>query len=322
VDARACNAVLSRRQDLSEGLTIVRIRPDAGPVPAFEPGQFIQVGLPRDADIGSTESTADARDDAAGTADASAPDPAPRAVVDAPAPPAAIEPAIDDVRLAHVGEPPVAASGPPARPVRLTRRPYSIASAATDRQEIELYLARIESGRLTPRIWRCRVGNRVWLDDRVSGHFTLADVSRDRDLLFIATGTGLAPFMSMLRTYRHRDRWRRLMIVHGVRRADDLGYRDELEAAAREDGSFAYVPIVSREPAGSTWDGLRGRVQAVLTGGVYEEHTGAGLSPERAHVFLCGNPAMIQDVEALLLPRGFRLHTRKTPGNLHYERYW
>lgn len=205
---------------------------------------------------------------------------------------------------------------------RLVRRAYSIASPPACRDYVELFLALIEFGRFTPRLWTVREGGRVWLDDRVAGDFTLEAVPPGRDLIMVASGTGVAPFVSMLRTYRRTGRWRRFVLINGVRFAADLGFREELERIAAEDPDVIYLPTATREPADSGWTGLRGRVQAILTDESFHRLAGAPLDPNSSHVFLCGNPAMIMETEALLEARGFRRHSRAVPGNLHYERYW
>lgn len=138
----------------------------------------------------------------------------------------------------------------------------------------------------------------------------------------VSTGTGIAPFISMLRTYRGQDRWRRFVLIHGARFAADLGYSDELNEVIHSDPSVTYVPLVTREPPESAWQGLRGRVQHALDPATYEAVVGAPLTPEECHVFLCGNPAMIDAVEALLVERGFATDTHEQRGNLHFERYW
>lgn len=257
------NAAVSARFDLNDHLCIVRIRPDSGRVPSFQPGQFMLVGLPN-------------------------PD------GDAPARP---------------------------RP-RIVRRPYSIASASHDTDEVEFFVVRIERGRLTPIIWPLGPGDRLWLDDRSRGDFTLAPIPPGRDLVFVCTGTGIAPFISMLRSHRGGGRWRRLALINGVREAGDLGYRRECEQYAAEDASFRYIPLVSRPRDDEKWTGRVGRVQSVLSPAAFEQVAGFQLNPDTCHVLLCGNPAMIQDVAAGLTDHGFTHHTRRNPGNLHYERYW
>lgn len=217
---------------------------------------------------------------------------------------------------------PRAKPGPP----RLLRRAYSIASPP-GADALEFLLVQMEEGRLTPRLWGLRAGDRLYLDSTARGEFTLDAVPPDSNLVLVATGTGIAPYMSMLRAELHgrpsdQPCRRRTVLIHGVRYAADLAYREELEALATRVPAFRYVPLVSREPHDTPWSGLRGRVQLALAGGRFEELAGFPLAPAECHVLLCGNPAMIRDVQTDLQSRGFRPPTRGQPGNLHTERYW
>lgn len=269
------NATVIYRKDYTPELAVVRVAADGGGVPAFEPGQFCTIGLPR------------------------------------------IEPA-------PAGVPPVpAVEGAKPRP-RLIRRAYSIASSAKIRDYYELYIVLVPEGKLTPRLWALGVGGRLWMDSKAGGHFTLEGIPAGKDLVMISTGTGLAPFISMLKTYREDQprRWRRLVIIHGARVEPDLGYRDELEVLAKLDPSFVYIPLLTREQAGSPWKGLRGRVQTALEPETYKRLVGAELSPAEAEVFLCGNPDMIEDVRVRLEGRGFVTQKPGVAGTLHFERYW
>ncbi len=259
------NATLTHREDLTNELAIIRIQPDQGPVPEFEPGQFITIGLLK---------------------------------------------------------PPAAAPGPAPTRVRLTRRAYSIASSPAVRGYVELYVVLVEKGQLTPRLWNIPVGGQLWMDNKAKGEFTLKGIPTGKDLIMISTGTGLAPYLSMLRTYRGQGRWQRLVIIHGVRLAEDLGYRAELEQISHEDPSIFYIPTVTREPADSSWQGMRGRVGVVLEDQTYQRLVGSALDPAHCHVFLCGNPDMIQSVQAQLEAKGFTTQTRDQPGQIHFERYW
>lgn len=210
----------------------------------------------------------------------------------------------------------------PGKRVRYTRRAYSIGSSPLVRDYLEFFVARIAEGELTPKLWDVEVGGRVWMDTTAKGEFSVELAPRGKDLIMVSTGTGIAPFMSMLRTYRGEGRWRRFVLINGVRYSPDLGYRDELLALTRDDPSVIYVPIVSREPEGSDWTGLQGRVQTVLEPARFHELVGVPLDPADCHVFLCGNPAMIDDVERTLTQAGFAVDERDRPGNLHFERYW
>jgi ferredoxin--NADP+ reductase len=266
------NATLIERCDASDTHAILRIRPDAQPLPAFEPGQFVSLGL------------AQARH--------------------------------DDRRAEALS------SGLLAPPrVRIVRRAYSIASSPHERDVYELFVALVPGGRLTPELWNLAPGARCWLSPEVHGKFTLDEVPQGRDLLLVATGTGVAPFVSMLRTYDAGERWRHVALVHGARRASDLGYRRELEERAERDPRVTYLPALSREPDES-WRGLRGRVQVALEPEPFRARAGFALDPERCHALLCGNPAMIADVCDRLKEQRFTPDAPHARGNIHFERYW
>ncbi len=209
-----------------------------------------------------------------------------------------------------------------ARPGTLVKRAYSVVSSPEERERLEIHVVRVSDGQLTPQVWRLEDGARLWVEGRYHGELTLSGVSPQSDLVMVATGTGIAPYVSMLRRYAGQWRWRRFIVIHGVRTASDLGYRAELESLVRRWPDVTYVPVLSREPDDSGWTGLRGRVQQVLDAVRYASLFGQALVPERAHVFLCGHPDMVQSARVLLEDRGFRLATRHHSGELHVERYW
>lgn len=212
--------------------------------------------------------------------------------------------------------------GVPGSSPRLMKRLYSIGSSANDRRAVQLFIVRVDDGEFTSWLFEQREGSRVWLAPKASGGFTLRGFENGKDLVLVSTGTGVAPYVSMYRTLASEPPWRRVVIVNGVRFAADLGYRDELEAAAARDPRLVYLPTTTREPAGSAWNGLRGRVGELLDPERYGALVGAPLDPDPCHVYLCGNPSMIEDLERVLASRGFRKHTPRHPGNLHLEKYW
>ncbi|HEY3356287.1 MAG TPA: ferredoxin--NADP reductase [Polyangia bacterium] len=222
--------------------------------------------------------------------------------------------------------PRVAGSRPepaPADPGRLLRRAYSIASSSRVGEYVELYLNLVPGGVLTPRLFALAAGDGLWLSPRIVGTFTLDRVPPDRNLALFATGTGLAPYMSMLRTLLPDLGDRRLAVIHGARHASDLAYRDELEAVARLADRVTYVPILSRPQEDALpWRGLVGHVQDVWRSGLLGERWGAAPTPADTHVLLCGNPAMLDDKRDQLTPVGFVEHTNRQPGQIHLERYW
>jgi ferredoxin--NADP+ reductase len=202
---------------------------------------------------------------------------------------------------------------------RRVQRLFSIASAPDE--PLEFLVVRVDGGVLSPRLDRLQAGGELWVRREPQGHFVLDRVEAAETAWMFATGAGLAPFVSMLRTEEPWKRFGRIVLVHGVRRRSDLAYGDELARHAREhDGRLLLVSCVTRqEPR----DGMiAGRVTEALAGGGLEEAAGTRLEPEGSQVLLCGNPDMIKDMTGLLEKRGFRENGRTRPGNVTTERYW
>lgn len=212
---------------------------------------------------------------------------------------------------------------PNGDPGRIIRRAYSIASSSLELGALELYVNLVRSGELTPRLFALRPGDRLWLGPKITGMFTLRDVPPDRDVILVGTGTGLAPYMSMLRTELDCGGSRRFAVLAGARHSWDLGYSAELITMARLCPNLTYLATVSRPEAEPVpWGGPRGHVQELWRRGALARAWGGAPSPATAHVFLCGNPAMIDDMTALLEGEGFRVHGPRAPGEIHVERYW
>lgn len=209
------------------------------------------------------------------------------------------------------------------RPQKVLKRAYSIASAPRDADHVEFFVVRVDGGRLTPLLWELKEGDRLFLENRGRGHFTLEGLDCTSDtLVLVATGTGLAPFISMVRQYEGHGRVARIVLYHGVRERGELGYEPELRALEARNPDFRYLPVLSREPLDSGWTGLRGRVTTHCEPEHFRSLMGEPLSPETCRVMLCGNPQMIMELSPRLEEAGFATHSRTSPGRLHYERYW
>ena len=207
-------------------------------------------------------------------------------------------------------------------PDRLIRRAYSIASSSRADEYAEFYISYVSSGELSPRLFRLELKDRLFLGPRATGLFTLGRVPRDLHVLLVGTGTGLAPYMSMLRSELVCGGSRRFIVLHGARCSWDLGYRNELVSLSRHCSNMIYFPAVSRPGEDPTWRGLTGYLQDLLASGVIEERTGLEVSPDSFHVFLCGNPGMIEASRSTLISRGFLPDRQRVAGNLHTEKYW
>jgi ferredoxin/flavodoxin---NADP+ reductase len=211
----------------------------------------------------------------------------------------------------------------PAPPAdTLIRRAYSIASASVERRYVEFYITLITSGQLTPRLFALQHGSKVFLGPKASGTFTLDRVPEGKTVLLVATGTGLAPYVSMLRTFLAHETKRKIVVLHGARYSWDLGYRGELETLSRLRPNFTYIPSITRPDQDQHFLGRIGRIQAVIAQGALEKDAGVNIDPKELDVFLCGNPEMIKIVTEMLEKKGFKKGDAKNPGNIHVEEYW
>ena len=196
---------------------------------------------------------------------------------------------------------------------KLWQRAYSVASPplVADAEGYEVYVRQVPVERFTTLLWRLQPGARLRLTGP-EGEFTL-EPGDGRTHLYVATGTGIAPFVSMIWDTLLRGRPRRTVVLHGVSYASDLGYREVLEELER-DGSYplTYVPTISRpdDPRNAGWRGRAGRVDQVV-GAVCDD---LALRERRTVAYVCGNPDMIDGVERELVVRGFpAFHVKKEP---------
>jgi len=198
-------------------------------------------------------------------------------------------------------------------------RPYSLVNPP-GAQPLEFYYNVVAAGPLSPRLAALQAGDAVFVAANPAGFLVLAEVPEAENLWLISTGTGLGPFLSILRTEAPWQRFRQVVLVHATRTAAEQAYGDVLAAvAAARGGQFRRVPFVSRERSPGA---LEGRVPAALRDGRLERAAGTELSAVRSHALLCGNPAMVADVTAALAERGMRKHRRRAPGHIGVETYW
>lgn len=198
-------------------------------------------------------------------------------------------------------------------------RPYSFVNPPQSPSH-EFYFNVLPEGPLSPRLAALEPGAPVWLLDRANGFFTIAEVPPAAALWCLATGTGLGPFLSILRTGDPWDRFERVVLVHAVRHARDLSYAEVISRlSADRAGRITFVPFVSREAHRGA---LPGRIPGAIRDGRLEAWTGVPLTAENSHAMLCGNPDMVRDTQAVLESRGMRRHRRREPGHFTLETYW
>lgn len=197
-------------------------------------------------------------------------------------------------------------------------RPYSVASPHG--RILEFYIVLVEEGELTPHLWKMDRGSQIDVSERAAGSFTLDKCPESKHLWLIGTGTGLAPYIAMLRTAKPWERYEQIVVVHGVRHLPDLSYSEELKQFEAEyPGRFHYVPTATRESGDGV---LRGRIPQLIESGDLESFADVGMTADTSCVMLCGNPAMLDDMEELLAKREMKKHRTKSPGHIVLERYW
>ena len=208
-------------------------------------------------------------------------------------------------------------------PDKFIARAYSIASSSRHKDYLEFYITLVRSGSLTPRLFALKRGDKIHLGSKMSGMFTLNEIPEESNVILMGTGTGIAPYISMMRTFLTPGANRKFTVVHGARHSWDLGYRSELTTLMHMVENFYYLPIISRPSEEIIpWGGEVGYVQNAWERSLVTEEWGFQPTPDNSHVFLCGNPGMVEDALTLLEKDGFKEHSRKDPGQVHLERYW
>jgi ferredoxin--NADP+ reductase len=205
-------------------------------------------------------------------------------------------------------------------PDKIIKRAYSIASSSTQNY-VEFYITLVHSGSLTPRIFALNIGDKLWMGKKAVGMFTLDEVEETQNVVLIATGTGVAPYMSMLRS-NALTRKGKVMVIHGASNSWDLGYSSELHLLESMFDNFIYYPTITmpeKEPVG--WGGDARFVQDIWTDKVVEKKFGVSPKPENTHVFLCGNPKMTEIMSEILEHEGFVEHSKRQAGQIHIEKF-
>jgi ferredoxin--NADP+ reductase len=195
-------------------------------------------------------------------------------------------------------------------------RPFSFVNPPEDPVH-EFYGIVVPEGPLSPRLAQLRAGNRLLVASNPAGFLVLSEVPDAETLWLVSTGTGIAPFLSILRTETPWRRFRNVVLVHAVRHARELVYGELIRKISQEH-ALRYVTFVSREAAPGS---LAGRIPAALRDGRMEKAAGLAVDGN-SHVMLCGNPAMLKDTQAVLVERGLRKHRRRNPGHITVESFW
>lgn len=205
-------------------------------------------------------------------------------------------------------------------------RAYSIVSSPFD-EVIEFFSIVIPDGAFTSQLQHLQVGDELLLNTMPFGFLTLARYQKPlpKDLWLLATGTGLAPFLSMLQDLKTWEDYEHIVLAYSARSLDELAYVEKIESLQEDFGTLVdnpakliFIPIVTREPVEGT---LSERLPKLLLEGTLQARAGIALDIDTTHGMLCGNPDMVEDTKEALKTLGLVMN-RRGEGNIAVENYW
>lgn len=189
-------------------------------------------------------------------------------------------------------------------------RAYSIASANYE-EHLEFFSIKVQDGPLTSRLQHLKVGDPLLVSKKPTGTLVLRDLKPGRRLFMFATGTGLAPFMSLIHDPETYERFEKVILIHGVRWTNELAYHDYIEEDLKEHeylgelirDKLIYYPTVTREPFRN-----EGRqTELIQSGNLFDDLGEPPLDPATDRGMICGSPAMLKEISAMLNGFGFQI---------------
>ena len=202
-------------------------------------------------------------------------------------------------------------------------RAYSMASANHE-EHLEFFSIKVQDGPLTSRLQHLRIGDKVLVNSKPTGTLIHDNLLPGRTLYLLGTGTGLAPFLSIIKDPETYDRYEKVVLVHGCRQISELAYGELITRDLPQheflgesiSEKLIYYPTVTREPFRN-----RGRITDLITSNKLFDDVGREpLSSEHDRVMLCGSPAMLQDLVCILRDRGFEVGNHSEPGHYVIEK--
>lgn len=193
-----------------------------------------------------------------------------------------------------------------------------------DKPYAEVLAVAVEEGQLSPQLQHLTIGDEIDISSTATGFMTLDEIPKGegqgKHLWFLATGTAVGPFLSMLDTAEPWQRFEKIVLVYGVREAKDLAYLDKLRSYEQQyPNQFILCLCVTREAVDGA---LQCRIPEGLASGEIEHQVGLTLSMNDSQVMICGNPGMISGAQSVLLDKGLTKNLRRAPGQITVEKYW
>lgn len=207
-------------------------------------------------------------------------------------------------------------------------RAYSMVSGPYD-EHLEFFSIVVPDGAFTSHLSQLEAGSSIYIDKTNFGFLTTARFESGKDLWLLGSGTGLAPFLSILHDPQTWQQFENIVLVHSARTAEELVYQNMIRGFTEhpvlseliEDiqKRFFYVPVVTRENIPGH---LAKRITDLLENGQLSVHTGLPLTTNRSRFMICGNPEMVTDIRKILKSQGYSPARRNSPGEIAVENYW
>jgi len=197
-------------------------------------------------------------------------------------------------------------------------RPYSLVNTPEDNL-LEIYFDIVPEGPLSPKLAELDVDDEIFVTSKANGFLTVDEVPECKHLWLFATGTGVGPFLSILKNQKTWQRFEKIVLAYSVRDLSEQAYRKRIaEIEKQHADQFIFVPVITREKVEGA---MNQRIPDGIEDGSLEDRTGISINQTDSHIMMCGNSEMISDVSACLEKRGLRKHRRREPGHITTEKY-
>lgn len=196
-------------------------------------------------------------------------------------------------------------------------------------ENLEFFSIVVPNGAFTSHLSELRIGDSIYVDKTNFGFLTTSRFESGKHLWLLASGTGLAPFLSIINDPQTWEQFDKVILVHSARTREELVYQDEILSFSSQNmlnelvenlaERFYYVPVVTREQLQDT---LSQRITALLKNGQLEKHTELKIDKALSRFMICGNPEMVKDIRNVLKTMGFAPARKNSPGEIAVENYW
>ncbi len=204
-------------------------------------------------------------------------------------------------------------------------RPYSIVSADYD-DDLEFYSIIVPDGEFTQRLKNVKVDDEIYVDKISYGLLTTDRFENGKDLWLLSTGTGLAPFISILYDFSIWEQYDNVILVHCAREHQELTYQEKINEFFTHEyyselvkNKLKYIKILTRDNQNAD---LYGRITGLLLNNKLEQYVGIDITINDSRIMICGNPQMVDDTRKILSSRGLTISKRANPGNMAVENLW